>query len=1052
MKFKKVEIQAFRAYEEVANGTFDFKILKDNQEITADFVSIFAPNGFGKTSFYDAVEYGLTDSIDRFLKNAKFNKDAAKSERQLNLNQKGQHLLRNKYAPESLDTEINIHFVDSNLPSIKKKIEKVNRKGMVDFHFAESRVQNKYFQSVILSQDWIDAFLKVDDPSVRYERFMDYFGDKKLDDYYKKLVELLNQNNKRIEELKKKLSGVQQILDFTGDKDILKKVNDKVLELNTLEETISPILESYSESDSLNLSNFISERLSEINYQKLKQDELLKFVESIFSENIDVIGVENYFNSKNKYIQLDKNEEDLKSLVKKFETKEKTINELNQISTNQKQLINEKEKIEVTIKLFPIFFQINDEILRVEKQIKIEIENKSLIDKDVLNLRMLESENKSKLENLNKQITDLDGQIQSLPLLNKNFIANALKFDNLKSKIDIEELKIKPLLQSKLDLEIEIETLNSTMLNINERLYPSINEKDFFEFKDLIIKLEKNETDLKEKSKELKNLNIRIKEQESLNKDIEKFILKGADIIAKNQESTCPLCNHEYDSFRELSYSVSNNNLLSKLLSSLLKQRSDIEVQVESTSSYLKEDIKTLVNSLNHIISQKKETLLNISVKISKIEGIKKSLNIEFDNVVENMQKFNLMLEGVSYKEHIKNKNETLVNLKKELSVIIQLFEKNQSKLKDKISELEILENRIKTLGKTERVLKTDENYLKITDYYKFQFPNQKIELSFLEQQIDGHIKSIESNIIIIEKLRKSLEDLEESLKKHTQESIDNKLILIIKDKEVLRSNILLFEQNIKSKLEVDSEKLDRDLLIKQLNQKRDNLRLNFEKNEQKIKSYNLLIDLKKNVEPYLKYEEAKKTETEIKQRKSFLEKKVKKELDVEKNLVSKFLEEQIKSFFYEDLINDLYRRIDPHPDYKKIKFICDFKEDKPKLNVYLLKDENSNDPIIPNLYFSAAQLNILSLSIFLAKALNTKDNKDNPIDCIFIDDPIQSMDSINILSTIDLFRSIMVNQKKQIILSTHDENFHNLLQKKMPSNLFRSKFMELETFGKVKQ
>jgi exonuclease SbcC len=60
-------------------------------------------------------------------------------------------------------------------------------------------------------------------------------------------------------------------------------------------------------------------------------------------------------------------------------------------------------------------------------------------------------------------------------------------------------------------------------------------------------------------------------------------------------------------------------------------------------------------------------------------------------------------------------------------------------------------------------------------------------------------------------------------------------------------------------------------------------------------------------------------------------------------------------------------------------------------------------------------------------------------------------MDSINILSTIDLLRSIVVNHKKQIILSTHDENFHNLLKKKMPSNLFNSKFMELKTFGKVK-
>lgn len=162
-------------------------------------------------------------------------------------------------------------------------------------------------------------------------------------------------------------------------------------------------------------------------------------------------------------------------------------------------------------------------------------------------------------------------------------------------------------------------------------------------------------------------------------------------------------------------------------------------------------------------------------------------------------------------------------------------------------------------------------------------------------------------------------------------------------------------------------------------------------------------------------------------------------------------MEKQIKSFFYEDLINDLYKRIDPHPEYTKVKFIPDFKDAKPKLNVCVYGKNNIDDSVIPNLYFSQAQLNILSLCIFLAKALNAKDGNDNPIDCIFVDDPIQSMDSINILSTIDLLRSIVVNHKKQIILSTHDENFHNLLKKKIPQALFQSKFMELETFGKVK-
>ena len=63
---------------------------------------------------------------------------------------------------------------------------------------------------------------------------------------------------------------------------------------------------------------------------------------------------------------------------------------------------------------------------------------------------------------------------------------------------------------------------------------------------------------------------------------------------------------------------------------------------------------------------------------------------------------------------------------------------------------------------------------------------------------------------------------------------------------------------------------------------------------------------------------------------------------------------------------------------------------------------------------------------------------------------PIQSMDSINILSTIDLLRSICVQFDKQIIISTHDENFFALLQRKIPAQIFGSKFLQLEKFGVV--
>lgn len=174
----------------------------------------------------------------------------------------------------------------------------------------------------------------------------------------------------------------------------------------------------------------------------------------------------------------------------------------------------------------------------------------------------------------------------------------------------------------------------------------------------------------------------------------------------------------------------------------------------------------------------------------------------------------------------------------------------------------------------------------------------------------------------------------------------------------------------------------------------------------------------------------------------------MRKSLNAEIEKTKNHLDQRIKDFFYEDLINEIYGKIDPHPTFKNVKFIATFSGDSPSLDVYVKggTEENDENSLIPNLYFSSAQINILSLSIFLASALNSK-----TYDCIFIDDPIQSMDSINVLSTIDLLRSIVVNNKKQIILSTHDENFHNLLKMKIPSKLFKSKFLELESFGKLK-
>lgn len=1047
MKFRKVKIQAFRAYNKVEDGTFDFSL---SDEQNADFVSLYAPNGFGKTSFFDAVEYGFTDSIDRFLKNIKLNKEAAKSERQLNTQHRGQYILRNRNSPDDLITEIKIYLTNCEKP-ITKEIPTSKRKGSVDFPF-DGIIKNKYFQSVILSQDWIDAFLKVEDPFVRYEKFMDFFGDKKIDEYYKKLIELINLNDKRIEELKNRLKGVQKELDFNGDKDILTKINDKIIELKASGEFLSIIEESFTESDSLNWANVISERISDSEYEKTKQEELIKSVNSIFSGSEDVKGLETYFELRGTFAELVEKGKEYVELLEKYKLTKRYINELNVVSDSRKQLIQEKEDLEDIQKAFPIYLKENIQIKNIENEINNVKEKRSSLDEAISNFRIIESDVKSKISNLNEGIALIDNHLKELPELLDRFNTDTSKLNELQGKLVEENLKLKPIEQSKTELELQIFNINTALQEINKGQYPSIFNKEFLTFRDIIIEIEKNEKDLKEERNKFNEVGKTIKEQEILNKDIEQFISKGAEIIDKTQSSTCPLCNNEYSSFRELSERITNNKLLSGLLSVLLKERSTIEIHINELIEQLNRNKKVLIDSLNKEMHQKQESLAKLMIDLLKINEDRQELLIEYKDTSNSLQSYNSLLRGISYEEYEKNNKESLDKLKAALKLVVAEFEKNHRDLEQKISELNFLENKIEVFDKAIQRLQEDKDFFKVDEYFKLSFPNQKVELETIVQRIEYFNNLVNENTKRIDDIQKIISNLEMFLKNSTQELTEEQLKLTEKVKESLKQVMISFELQVNSILQIEIESCDKETLSTQLNQIRNNAKLIIEKQEKKIKDYNLLSELKKNVGPYLKYEQAKKTKTEIKERTVFLEKKVKIALEEEKKEVSMYLDKKIKSFFYEDLINDLYRRIDPHPDYKKIRFICDFKEDKPKLNVCLYKDEKFDDPIFPNLYFSTAQLNILSLSIFLAKALNAKDDEGNPIDCIFIDDPIQSMDNINILSTIDLLRSLVKNEGKQIILSTHDENFHNLLKKKIPSNLFKSKFMELETFGKVKK
>jgi wobble nucleotide-excising tRNase len=91
------------------------------------------------------------------------------------------------------------------------------------------------------------------------------------------------------------------------------------------------------------------------------------------------------------------------------------------------------------------------------------------------------------------------------------------------------------------------------------------------------------------------------------------------------------------------------------------------------------------------------------------------------------------------------------------------------------------------------------------------------------------------------------------------------------------------------------------------------------------------------------------------------------------------------------------------------------------------------SDPIaekeceVPASVLSSSQVNALAVTVFLA--LNIGVPKP-PLSAAILDDPLQSLDDINLLGLVDLFRQ--TKNRRQLFVSTHDEHFGDLLARKL--------------------
>lgn len=1036
MKIKKVEIEGFRAYRFKEDGTFDFT---NKDDIPSNFVAIYAPNGFGKSSFYDAVEWAITHNLDRFAGeyNKKNYEQAAKSTKEDGVAQK---ILRNKDVPDNIPTRVTVF---TTLPTPFEQSLGTVRSDSRDIRIGENKNKiNGYFRKVVLSQDEIDRFLKEAKPQDRYKMFMESFGG----DWEKarqELTILLNDNKAVLLNLEKNRNELQEQLSQPVDASTFIQFNKIASELVVEGESLPLIDETTIVNTQHELLEKIITRSHEIKFSLSKKKLLRDAISEYILKFPDVsLRTSQIIEKKNRLAQINKGLVDANRYKTLQSTLSKIINEQKNISQNL-QLIEELDN------LFQGFLILESDLESTRKKYR-ELSGNYEKEKTLLeNLFQIRNKNDADLSTIDSRCLSIRSTLEN----------SAVTYSNI---CDI---------QNKLSNIVSIHTELEHKLNQHRSQYEK-NKSELNKISDLTItakSLLSSDLSLIDLSpdllKEINNLSQELNilvlhdqsirnTQESLSAQMgvhEHLIASGLEYLSLWPTNICPLCHKPHDSESSLREQVTNTDVIS-----MLSKENAAKLEVSSKRQ------SELNNKIESIVQKALE------VKMCKLEDLRIKINKQGNEIHrEEQHQTALVAEKQSIQNQLNElqktvggltKDELLARLEAELKELeVKKNEVTKSKLtlaqniSDKRTLITELSGAINLLNTQIHEMTTSSNYLKTKYYSEENGLSSELLKEHYNDRRQFYAKNINGFNFEIDKINAQLKALQQAM---IADEMWLDIEKIVSEKEATEDSISKLEAVIESystslKQHVDLPKyksLDelKDSLIRSLDLE---TRL-YNSLEERLRKYDLLSELLKTAESFVN---SIKLQNDINETLELIEKR--KEVDLvltkERNLVIEELRNLIKSFFYEELINSIYKRIDPHPSLKKVVFRPDFdSSDKPGLNI-VVSDEKG-DMVSPILFFSAAQLNILSLSVFLASALHAKDDNGNIIDVIMIDDPIQSMDSINILSTIDLLRSITVRFNKQIIISTHDDNFFGLLQRKIPSEILGAKFLKLEKFGVV--
>lgn len=624
------------------------------------------------------------------------------------------------------------------------------------------------------------------------------------------------------------------------------------------------------------------------------------------------------------------------------------------------------------------------------KQLKGLIDDKnSMINKALSKINYLEKL-ELRISKINSIKIEINGMENELNELDKfiEILSDSLEIKKIRENMSIEDFQQQYKNKEKLlsDLEIWLQ------VNKNEETV----SKYKLELSQLNVQMDQATKAIEKINKELllyetkiKNLNKRIEYKEE--SQIEQFIydIQNHILNSEHNDSECPVCG------------------------------TDFKLNPKSLKEHVKEKFNKSKEDLNGLHQKKLELVKNYN-----------DLKNEYDVNVKILDETNKNIQGLE--ERIEKLNTQNINLRSNIKEYLNndgliTNEANIRKIKNYLDKYKSIYNEISII-----LNKISQRKVLIQE-----IENKKLEV---EKEIDNipprYSLYLESNIKLAnrKKLLREYVDLTRGEIGNFEEQLDTNLF---EYEEFLKRErgLINISQKIQKGFNDNYCILDSQNMLREIQEKHANFNYIIQQLESII--YSIYSFLNQNEFSRLKSKREQISNELIKMNKriektkailEYIEEFIKGHKNIQTSLLNQYLDDQSKN------INFYFKQISPHAFYKNVKLVAmkgelyillfEEGEEIPSYEYEILKNE-----VNASLTFSAAQSTILALSIFLS--LNSTHNWSN-LKVLGIDDPFQNLDDVNIFSFIDVISSLINQKQKQVLLSTHSNDFPKLISSKI--------------------